>query len=106
MRQSGLVRQFPRRVVVGCTSLVLPVGGWWRCRSWVGSTDDMRDSEGRPSKAEFPPTQTHQLVSRESVIEFTWEVDEGRATRGRIQGFRPWRREMSRQVPQKEQQDV
>ena len=29
----------------------------------------MRDSEGRPSKAEFPPAQFYQWVSQESVAE-------------------------------------
>ena len=30
----------------------------------------MRDSEGRPSKSEFPPAQIYQWVSQESVAEF------------------------------------
>ena len=31
---------------------------------------DIRDSEGRPSKAEFPPAQVYQWVSQEPVAEF------------------------------------
>ena len=43
------------------------------CRSWAGSPDDMRDSEGRPPKCEFPPAQTYQWVSQESVC---WKLRE------------------------------
>lgn len=50
----------------------------------------MRDSEGRPSKAKFRPTQIRQRARQESAVEFSWEVGQVEAAHDcRIDGFYP-----------------